>query len=368
MNSLPLSDHLPIEYLASSFDRVTNSYKYYWFLSILENIRDNQSRTILIDDLLARMVKQIWYPTNYFRISFGKQDRLGQIALKVFEHGESNQANLFGLIKRQIASKTPLGVEIKSLGNYVPYRFLRPFFEIQLRRMDDWKVNERIYDLALLTFSDSQKPCLYRFIGQPAYEIEIHKGWYEYINQNLAILTGFCLWSLVNYLQDKNPNVPGISSKLFEPIHRDLRRAKLFWDSVFDELGELTCIYSGSTLKKNNYSLDHFLPWRFVVHDLLWNIIPTSKSVNSAKSDFLPDMSHYFNPLYILQFQAIQIVSSLRKFNLLEDHLLLLGESSVNDMMDYSPYKFGEVLHNTIAPQIQIATNMGFLGGWNYMN
>lgn len=86
MVNLPQSNNLPIEYLAASFDNVTNSYKFYWFLAILEHIRENQSPTIIVNNLLARMVAGVWYPTNYFRLSFGKQDRLGQIAVQVGEH------------------------------------------------------------------------------------------------------------------------------------------------------------------------------------------------------------------------------------------------------------------------------------------
>jgi hypothetical protein len=82
---LPLSKNLPVEHLASGFDSVTNSYKYYWFLSILEHIRTHQSRIIYTNDLLSRMVAGVWYPANYFKLSFGKQDRLGQVTIQVGE-------------------------------------------------------------------------------------------------------------------------------------------------------------------------------------------------------------------------------------------------------------------------------------------
>jgi len=86
MNCLPPSKKLPVNSLASSFDNVTNSYKFYWFLAILEHVRENQSRIIPVNDLLARMVSAVWYPINYYRISFGKQDRLSLIANQVGIH------------------------------------------------------------------------------------------------------------------------------------------------------------------------------------------------------------------------------------------------------------------------------------------
>jgi hypothetical protein len=48
---LPKSTHLPIEYLSSVFSHTTNSYKFYWFLSILENVNKGREK-ISIDDLI----------------------------------------------------------------------------------------------------------------------------------------------------------------------------------------------------------------------------------------------------------------------------------------------------------------------------
>jgi hypothetical protein len=45
-------------------------------------------------------------------------------------------------------------------------------------------------------------------------------------------------------------------------------------------------------LKPKDISLDHYVPWSFVVHDQLWNLIPTTKSVNSKKSDLLPSKKY----------------------------------------------------------------------------
>lgn len=42
-----------------------------------------QTRTIPLDALLARMVASVWYPTNYFRLSFGKQDCLGSVVTRL---------------------------------------------------------------------------------------------------------------------------------------------------------------------------------------------------------------------------------------------------------------------------------------------
>ncbi|RMD96793.1 MAG: hypothetical protein D6816_18435 [Bacteroidetes bacterium] len=141
LSVLPPSTHLPVEHLAASFNNVTNSYKFYWLLAILEHIKEEQTPRVAIDTLLARMVSSVWYPTNYFHLSFGKQDRLGQIALGIkAETNIPDDAPRHEIIETATAcmqQKSPLQKEIRTLGRYVPYRFLRPFFSDDLKKQKD---------------------------------------------------------------------------------------------------------------------------------------------------------------------------------------------------------------------------------------
>ena len=41
----------------------------------------------------------------------------------------------------------------------------------------------------------------------------------------------------------------------------------------------------------DNYELDHYLPWSFVAHDKLWNLVPVTKDANRDKSNRLPEES-----------------------------------------------------------------------------
>ncbi len=371
MTTLPSSPTLPVSALAASFDEVTNSYKFYWFLSILEHVRETQTRVIPLNVLLARMVASAWYPTNYFRLSFGKQDRLGNVVTRLGEQAglpmDSPRTHVIKTALVHMAQPDDVGQEILSLANFVPYRFLRPFFAQILRGTKDWEVNRRIKMLAEDAFQDSQSPCLYRFINDPQAGIEIHPDWFTYLQQHLTILTGFCLWHLVNYLQKNNPNVPNIAGKLFEPQERDLRQARAFWNIVLSQTEHMTCIYSGYPLQKGDFSLDHFLPWRFVTHDLLWNILPTLKAVNSSKGDNLPDPALYFDPFARLQYQAVQVIARTpQAAKLLEDHILLFKVPTIADLQMMTFAVFRETLYQSIAPQLQIAANMGFSTGWRY--
>lgn len=370
---LPHSPKVDVSPLASAFNDVTNSYKFFWFLSILESVRQREGRTIPVDRLLSKMVAYAWFPINYFCLSFGKQDRLSRIVQMLREdchipiNASRQEVNKKAL--QQIQQRTIVGKEIRSLGDYVPQRFLRPFFQQQLRGMPDRMVDTTIKALASAASNSSGEGILYLFSQRNGTDyIEITPPWYEYTIEHLSILEGFCLWHLLRYLQKNNPNVPNLASKIFAPSKRDLRRAKQFWDTVLQALDtEAFCIYSGRRLEQDNYTLDHFLPWRFVAHDLLWNIVPATKEANSSKSDSLPDMDVYFEPFSNLQYKALQ--TALRRkvhSSLIEDYVMLLKTSSVDDMVSMPLEEFQSALYSTIAPQLQLARNMGFSAGWVY--
>lgn len=367
---LPPSNRLPVDRLAACFNKVTTSYKFYWFMSILDHIQREQTPVIPIRDLLVRMVASVWYPTNYFRLSFGKQDRLGQIALALKEQsGLEIDAKKQTVIEEALILLTgdsALAAEIMSLNRFVPYRFVRPFFGEQLRGKLDHKIKGLIVDLTEEAFTNEAHLPLYRFIATPQDSIEIQPHWFEYLQQHHRILSGFCLWHLLNYLQKNNPNVPNIAAKLFEPEQRDLKQARQFWQRVFKESGSIRCIYSDQEMRQDNFSLDHFLPWRFVTHDMLWNIIPTPRSVNSAKSDNLPSVERYFTPFARLQYQAVRQVEVSDRSTLFEDYILLFKMDRIAEVKALSFDQFQETLHNTIVPQIQIARNMGFAADWSY--
>lgn len=373
MTQFPYSKELPTECLAACFNDVTNSYKFYWFLSILEHIKKapkGEPLIIPIKNLLADMIASVWFPTNYFRLSFGKQDRLSQIALDIKEisnlSGGAKKGEIIHEIFIQVQKKSELTEEILSVGRFVPFRFIRPFFSKELKGKSDSQVDKLIVQLAEESFFDVSHPCLYRFIDSPEKSIEIQPNWLDYLQAHIQILTGFCMWHLLTYLQKNNPNVPNIACKLFEPTQRNLKQARTFWDLVFEHLGEIRCIYSEYPMSKDNFSLDHFLPWSFVAHDLLWNIIPTPKNINSAKNDNLPDIDKYFDRFAQLQYKAFSLALDLQKTELIEDYRLLFPTQDLSESSTFPLGYFRQTLANTIVPQIQIAKNMGFSSEWSH--
>ncbi|MEA1980343.1 MAG: HNH endonuclease domain-containing protein, partial [candidate division Zixibacteria bacterium] len=239
------------------------------------------------------MVAISWYPINFFHLSFGQQDMTRQI-LEAFDFSLET-ARISGMATgkklRQALRHQREKLQLHRLLNYVPFRLLEPFFTNQLRGVEDWKKNELISHLVEQYF-ETVKP-LYRFhLKGVNWYIELHPEWHEYLKTNYSIIQGWTNWEWVKYLQARNPNVPAIPNKLSPPTERtSLSKQTKYWQTVMEE-EEIRCIYSGQTLNGRSFDLDHSLPWSFVCHDQLWNLIPIIPSVNSAKSNYLPSMEY----------------------------------------------------------------------------
>jgi hypothetical protein len=339
--NLPNSDFLPTNKLAACFNNTSATYKYYWLLSILQEV-ENGNLNVSKKNLFARMISNAWFTVNYFHVSFGKQDLI-QDAIHVVNEIEriaidEKQQTVF----QKLSSTTNRETE-KQLWHFnknVPHWFLSPWFQKKDRT--------EIYE-ASKSFTEN---CLYALYED---EIKINPNWIVYLNSNARVLKDFCYWNLAIFLQSKNPNVPDIPNKLIKPAVRSglTKQRTQFWDLVVAELGSVKCIYTGEKLTVGNYAVEHFIPYNFVSHDLIWNLIPADKSFNCSKSDKLPPLEKYFNSFFALQKIAIEIVKDKNPKNkLLEDYLTIFPDLDKN----FSKEKFRE----SIQPLITIASNNGF--------
>ena len=106
----------------------------------------------------------------------------------------------------------------------------------------------------------------------------------------------FVLSQLLNYrwaqLLEKFNNSPRIALKVKGISDEQIRRNSLkkYRDILLLQMHEdkVLDFYSGKELKKNDISVDHVIPWSFMYSDDIWNLVLTSKSENSSKSNSIP--------------------------------------------------------------------------------
>jgi hypothetical protein len=185
--------------------------------------------------------------------------------------------------------------------------------------------------------------------------IQVNLLWSNYFLENAAVLKDFCYWNLALFLQRRNPNVPDIPNKLIKPATRNglSSQRKRFWDVVLQDRTDLKCIYTHKPLEIGKYAVEHFIPYSFVSHDLIWNLIPADISFNSIKSDKLPVLTKYFDSFFKLQEIAVIVVKNKQPRNpFLEDYLTIFPN------LEASFTK--EIFRNRVEPLITIAANNGF--------
>ena len=123
--------------------------------------------------------------------------------------------------------------------------------------------------------------------------------------------------------------------------------------------GPIECIYTGKELHTKSYDLDHFIPWSFVSHDLIWNLIPSDSSINSSKSDKIPDLKIYLPKLAKLQHDSLQLlINAGKEPRAIEDYISLGYAPS--ELAQMSESSFYNIYERTFKPISQIALNMGF--------
>ncbi len=129
-------------------------------------------------------------------------------------------------------------------------------------------------------------------------------------------------------------------------------------------------IYGGYQLSDIDISIDHFVPWQYVAHDELWNLNPTTKSINSCKSNNLPNWDIYFISLCELEYKAHELSFTNPKvtaaFNKCADYHVNNDEirrALYSEHLDRAV--FYTRLENVIKPVYDSAKNCGFRE-WKY--
>jgi hypothetical protein len=347
---LPNNNNLTIGKLSSVFNNTAASYKYYWFISLLQLFIARQKEQIPIKDILVKMICNAWYPINFFKLSFGFSDKLNDNIFEIKRRLNLNIDISSDELYEILSNNNNLEIKrlIMHFDQLVPYRFLSPW------------INGRKQEVISLsqTFSNN---CLYKIDLNRNREILINPDWQDYLFVNQKILFDFAYWNLLKYLQNRNPNVPNISNKLIKPsVRNNLSKQRRFWNIVFDEIELFECIYTSKVLsKETSFDIDHFVPWSFVSHDQMWNLLPVDSSINSSKNNKLPNIEKYFDEFTKRQYQAIKIVSSKNPSNQFLEDYLVLG-SSIKDIINKPFYEFKDNYYKVINPLIQIANNSGF--------
>ncbi|MFA5699134.1 MAG: HNH endonuclease domain-containing protein [Sphaerochaeta sp.] len=346
MNSgehLPFSASVSIPSFLRIFDHTTNSYKFLFLSSLLDRIEQTFFDQIQfsIEEVVLGMLQRAWYPHTFFKLSFGKSDQI------------ANTLTRFSVSKAEDVHC----IDTRELARYVPYRLLTPFFSRELLRIPDSKKNGAIVQLAEASFG-TKNPALYCFSGD---SMILNHHWLVYIRENIALIRAFVNWNFLLYLQKQNPSTPNLQAKLSPPLERQTLTAQSRYYRHVLTTTRLICPYTQKPIDAKRFALDHFLPWSFVAHDQLWNLLPVDPQINSSKSNKLPELDHHLLPFIDLQLTALRSYKAnpgKETFkNIAEGYILDLKLSEEELLQESS---FTIKMKDTIKPLWALAVHQGF--------
>ena len=278
-------------------------YKFYWLEAIVRIISEGIHETNF-DAVINEMICNAWYSVREFHIHLSGlqpdsqvRDGLERAVLRLSEisnlPANASKVEIKNAIKEHEAE---LKASKEQLTNMVPYRALAGFF-LKDGSAVDWgsvrrltayieKVNR---DVVLLPYTLGASSKLKK-------EIYFQPAWVEMIQDNTVSILGWIQYEKVKWLQNNNPEVPGLVYKLapMDEKMRKLNNVRKLWEGILD-LSEVRDVFTGEAVIPKQYDVDHFIPWSFVMNDELWNLMPMDSSLNSAKSNRLPKWDPFFS-------------------------------------------------------------------------
>lgn len=294
-------------------------YKFYWLEAIVHLFAEDVKETSF-NEMIDEMIANAWYTVLEFHIHLSGmiegqvKDGLERAILKLQKlsqlPGNASKVEIKNNIKKY-------DKELKSykeqLTNMVPYRALAGFFDKCQERADWHSVRkmiayiERVNQISLLPYKLGAGSKLKK-------EIYFNESWIKMIQDNTVSILGWIQYEKVKWLQNNNPEVPGLIYKLapMDEKMRKLNSVRKLWGAVLDNQ-PLVDVFKNSPIEKGNYDVDHFILWSFVMNDELWNLMSMDSALNSSKSNKLPKWDPFFKRFACNQFILYGMIHDERK-------------------------------------------------------
>lgn len=293
---------LDIEGFSQMMKDPSYCYKFYWLEAIVHLISEGVQETTF-DDIIDEMIANAWYSVREFHIHLsGMQadglvrDGLERAILLLAELSElpSNASKVE--IKNAVHEHNKELKPVKEqLTNMVPYRALAGFF-VKSSEPVDWGSVRRITTY-IEKINRLVTPLPYT-LGEGSKlkkEVHFHPSWVKMIQDHTVNILGWIQYEKVKWLQNNNPEVPGLIYKLvpMDEKMRKLSNVRKLWEGILT-VQEIRDVFTGQAVKCKQYDVDHFIPWSFVMNDELWNLMPMDSSLNSSKNNRLPKWNPFF--------------------------------------------------------------------------
>ena len=298
---------LEIESFSRMMDSPSFCYKFYWLDAIINLVTENSEETTF-NDIIDEMIASAWYSVIEFHIHlsgviYKDKDNLEKAVNKLHALSDLKSNASKTEIKNAIKVFDPQIVKEKNdLTKNVPYKALSGFFINHDLGPLDGSVSRMVTEI--IHFNQNTK--LPYTLGNSSglkREVYFDADWIQMIKDNAVAIKGWIQFEKLKWLQKNNPEVPGLVYKLapLDERKRKLTHVRNLWEGIFTYTN-VNDVFTGNPIALQEYDIDHFVPFSFVMNDELWNLMPMDSSLNSSKNNNLPSWEKFFKDFAHNQF------------------------------------------------------------------
>lgn len=305
------SGELDYRAFGSMLDHPTQCYKFYWLEAIM-NLMLKKYR-FSFDEIFDEMIVSAWYTVTQYHLFLGpmiegeRRDAINRAIDVLIENTSLNENSKPDEIRSVLKEQNYLVLEYKrKLAKNVPYKLLSSFSsELTQDKGDAYRIeyiqilNQEIHLPYIIENGVGIGKC-----------VVLQEAWIPFLMDNYLIIKNWIQYNKIQFLQMINPGVPGIINKLDDERNnvRHLERVRDLWNAHIEVSNkEIVDIYTGNKLE-STFDVDHFIPWSYVAHDEMWNLIPSNASANRSKSNHLPEWDLYFNKMANMEYDLYKSV------------------------------------------------------------
>lgn len=305
------SGELDYRAFGSMLDHPTQCYKFYWLEAIM-NLMLKKYR-FSFDEIFDEMIVSAWYTVTQYHLFLGpmiegeRRDAINRAIDVLIENTSLNENSKPDEIRSVLKEQNYLVLEYKrKLAKNVPYKLLSSFSsELTQDKGDAYRIeyiqilNQEIHLPYIIENGVGIGKC-----------VVLQEAWIPFLMDNYLIIKNWIQYNKIQFLQMINLGVPGIINKLDDERNnvRHLERVRDLWNAHIEVSNkEIVDIYTGNKLE-STFDVDHFIPWSYVAHDEMWNLIPSNASANRSKSNHLPEWDLYFHKMANMEYDLYKSV------------------------------------------------------------
>lgn len=310
---------LDIEGFSKMMSSPSYCYKFYWLEAIVQLISANRTEATY-DEIINKMIANAWFPVQEYHIHLSGiygdgdvKDNLEKAVSRLYELTQlPSNAN-----EIQIMNKLAEFSDDKELHSYkteltknVPYKALSGFANKGMEKINlESSAGRMIAYYNKLSGSELLLPYTFGDDKSLKKVVKFNDGWIQMIQDNMVSILGWIKYEKVKWLQNNNPEVPGIVYKLAQDDEkaRKLDNVRKLWDAIL-EIRPVKNVFMDGDINRESYAVDHFIPRNFVMNDELWNLMPMDPIQNMKKNKKLPVWENYFGQFANNQFMMYEMI------------------------------------------------------------